>query len=25
MKPTDISVARREAVAKLDGFVGPKR
>ena len=25
MKPTDISVARREAVAKLDAFVGPKR
>ena len=24
MKPTDISVARREAVAKLDAFVGPK-
>jgi hypothetical protein len=24
MKPNDISVARREAVAKLDEFIGPK-
>ena len=25
MKPDTISVARRESVAKLDAFVGPKR